>query len=51
LIEGLLFGVTPTDPFTFAFAAAAMAVASFSAAFLPAWRAARVAPATALRTE
>ena len=51
LMQDLLFGVTATDPFTFALAAAALGLASLVAAYVPAWRAARVAPATALRTE
>ena len=51
LMKDLLFGVTATDPFTFALAAAALGFASLIAAYFPAWRAARVAPATALRTE
>ena len=51
LMEDLLFGVTATDPITFALAAAALGLASIAAAYVPAWRAARVAPATALRTD
>jgi putative ABC transport system permease protein len=51
LMEDLLFGVTATDPLTFALAAAALGLASLAAAYVPAWRAARVAPATALRSE
>ena len=51
LMEGLLFGVTATDRATFMVAAAALAVASLAATYLPALRAARVAPVTALRSE
>jgi putative ABC transport system permease protein len=51
LMKDLLFGVTATDPFTFAIAALALGTVSVVAAYVPAWRAARVAPATALRTE
>ena len=51
LMRELLFGVTATDPFTFALAAVALGLASLIAAYVPAWRASRVAPATALRTE
>lgn len=51
LMRDLLFGVTATDPFTFALAAAALGVASLVAAYVPAWRASRVEPISALRTE
>jgi putative ABC transport system permease protein len=51
LMAGLLFGVTATDPVTFIAAAAALAVASLTATYIPALRAARVAPVTALRSE
>jgi putative ABC transport system permease protein len=51
VMERLLFGVTATDPFTFALAAAALGAASLAATCIPAWRASRVAPVTALRTE
>jgi putative ABC transport system permease protein len=51
LMADLLFGVTATDPLTFALAAAALGFASLVAAYVPAWRASRVAPATALRSE
>jgi putative ABC transport system permease protein len=51
LMVDLLFGVTATDPVTFAMAALALGAASFIAAYIPAWRASRVAPAAALRTE
>jgi len=50
-MEQLLFGVTATDPFTFALAAVALGAASLAATCIPAWRATRVAPVTALRTE
>jgi putative ABC transport system permease protein len=50
-MERLLFGVTATDPFTFALASVALGVASLAATCIPAWRASRVAPVTALRTE
>ena len=51
LMAGLLFGVTATDPATFIAAAAALGVASLAATYIPALRAARVAPVTALRAE
>jgi putative ABC transport system permease protein len=50
-MERLLFGVTATDPITFVLAASALAAASLAATCIPAWRATRVAPVTALRTE
>ena len=51
LIERLLFGVSATDPITFLGAAIALAIASLAATCVPAFRAARVAPVTALRCE
>ena len=51
LMAGLLFGVTATDPATFIAAAAALGAASLAATCIPALRAARVAPVTALRSE
>jgi len=51
LMARLLFGVTATDPTTFIAAAAALGVASLAATYVPALRAARVAPVTALRSE
>lgn len=51
LMSGLLFGVTATDPLTFISAAGALGVTALAASYVPALRAARVAPATTLRTE
>jgi putative ABC transport system permease protein len=51
LMEQLLFGVTATDPTTFIAAAVGVALASVAATCVPALRAARVAPVTALRSE
>lgn len=50
-IRSLLFGVAPTDPKTVALAAAALAVATAVACYVPARRAARMDPLTALRAE
>jgi predicted permease len=50
-IASFLFQTTPTDPATFAGVAAALAVTGCLAALLPARRAARVDPASTLRTE
>jgi ABC-type antimicrobial peptide transport system permease subunit len=47
----LLFGVQPLDPATFASTAALLALVALAAAAIPAWRAARVDPAIALRDE
>ena len=49
LIANRLFGVTPVDPLTFVFAAAALGVVAVIAALVPANRAARVDPLVALR--
>jgi predicted permease len=49
LLANLLFSVTPVDPASLALGALAMAGASIAATILPAVRAARVDPVTALR--
>jgi predicted permease len=51
LIASLLFGVEPGDMTSFALGAFTLFIASLIAAYVPARRAARVAPASALRTE
>jgi len=51
VMSGLLFGVAPTDPATFIGAAAILAVVAVLASWIPARRAARVDPVTALRAE
>jgi macrolide transport system ATP-binding/permease protein len=50
-VESQLFALTPTDPITLAIACAVLAAAASIAAFVPAWRAARVDPLIALRYE
>jgi putative ABC transport system permease protein len=49
--RGMLFGVQPLDPATFAGSAAVLALAALAAAMLPAWRATRVDPVECLRAE
>jgi hypothetical protein len=51
VIETFLYETTPTDPLTFAGVAAALAATGCLAALVPALRAARVDPASTLRTE
>jgi putative ABC transport system permease protein len=50
VIRGLLFGVAPTDPATFAGVALLMAVIGLAACWIPAMRAARVDPAVTMRS-
>jgi putative ABC transport system permease protein len=51
LLKSLLFGVTPTDPFTFGGVAFVLVASAMIATYLPARRAAAVDPIIALRTE
>lgn len=51
LVGSLLFGLVSTDPLTLLAAALFLSGAAGLAAFLPAWRAARIEPLTALRYE
>ena len=51
LMGSLLFNVRPTDPATFGVVAGAVVLVAFTASFLPARRATRVDPVSALRSE
>jgi ABC-type antimicrobial peptide transport system permease subunit len=51
LLAGLLHGVSPEDPATFAVVAAALVAVAALASVVPAWRASRVNPIIALRSE
>jgi ABC-type antimicrobial peptide transport system permease subunit len=49
LLQSLLFGVTPTDPTTFAVVGILLLLVALAAASIPAWRAVRVDPGMVLR--
>ena len=51
LLSGLLFGVRPRDPLTFAAVSLILALAAVAASIVPAWRATRVDPLQVLREE
>ncbi len=51
VLEGFLYGVSPTDPFTFVAVAAVILSVAVAAAFFPARRASGVDPLEALRVE
>lgn len=51
LVESLLYGVTPRDPWAMAVAAAALLATGALASLVPAWRAGRVDPSQVLRQE
>jgi predicted permease len=51
LVESLLFGVKPGDPAAVATAVAILLCATLVAGYLPAWRASRIDPVTAIRHE
>jgi putative ABC transport system permease protein len=50
-LEGLVFGITPTDPLTFVSVVVMLLAVSAAACYLPAWRVTRIAPTTALRAD
>jgi len=51
VLSGLLYGIAPTDPFTFAAVTILLAIASLAACLIPALRASKVDPILALRCE
>jgi ABC-type antimicrobial peptide transport system permease subunit len=51
LLSGMLYGIRPYDPITFAGTAALLLVVSVAASILPAWRAARLDPIETLREQ
>jgi putative ABC transport system permease protein len=50
-LDTLVFGITSRDPATFAAVAILLLVVAFLAALVPAWRATRIDPSSALRAE
>jgi putative ABC transport system permease protein len=51
LLQTMLYQVSPTDPVVFGLTAAAVAAAATLGYLVPAFRASRVEPAVALRSE
>ena len=50
-VQSQLFGVNAADPVVFAAGGASLLAASLAAALVPAWRATRIDPLRALRTD
>jgi predicted permease len=50
-LQSLLFGIEPSDPLTYAAAAAIVTLVVLAGSLLPAWRVSRVPPTSALRAE
>jgi putative ABC transport system permease protein len=50
-VESQLFGVHANDPIVFSVSAVALLAAALAAAFVPAWRAAKIDPILALRSD
>jgi ABC-type antimicrobial peptide transport system permease subunit len=50
-MRGMLFGTSPADPLTLGSVVALLAVVTLTATALPAWRASRIDPVVALRSE
>jgi putative ABC transport system permease protein len=51
LIQSMLYGTRPLDPATFAVVAVTLLAVAVLACLVPAWRASRIDPMQALRTE
>lgn len=51
IVRGMLFGIEPLDPFTFAGTTILLMLVAAASALLPAWRATRVDPVESLRSE
>jgi putative ABC transport system permease protein len=51
VLESLLFGVKPIDALTFCIVPPLLLIVAMAACYLPAWRATRIDPTEALRTE
>ncbi len=51
VVATLLYGITPSDPLTYASVAGLLTLAAMAATLIPALRATRIDPATALRAE